>query len=218
MIGAKVKIEDATRTVSRRMKDANIRTLQAAGAYVCGIARKSIKIAPDAAPIGHQPHSRSGRLKNAIVFSVQRDLSDVVIGPSANAMGKLGATHEWGGTEPPKKPPVARKHNWRLKLGGHGPIRLKGETVFFTKIKTVEQLQRAITLAPEVLAAPGDLVIGRNTLYDDPWGATFTNQMLVVPNYRVSISTPTTYRVKVYHASTSGTPQYYGRLSARRMR
>lgn len=67
-------------------------------------------------------------------------------------------------------------------------------------------------------AQPADQVYCRNSIYDDPWGTNFTNQILTIPNYRVSISTPTTYRVKVYHASTSGTPQYYGRLSARRMR
>jgi hypothetical protein len=65
---------------------------------------------------------------------------------------------------------------------------------------------------------PADQIVGTNVLYTDSAGATFGNLALMVPNYRINISTATTYRVKIYMASTSGTPKYYGRLSARRMR
>jgi phage gpG-like protein len=109
----------ARREIMRRTRE----ELKRAGAYVRGFARQSIgkgKLGKPSAP-GSPPHSPKGLLKKSVIFGVEQD--SVVIGPSSGVFGKLGASHEFGGVEPPKKAP---RGGFRLVIGGHGPLRVLG--------------------------------------------------------------------------------------------
>lgn len=103
MVGARVKLKNQTAKVAAKARKAGIASLSQAGAYIRGIAKKSIKVSPKPSPPGKQPHSRKGRLKRAILFAVEKPRQSVVIGPTATEAGQIGRTHEQGGTEPPKK-------------------------------------------------------------------------------------------------------------------
>jgi hypothetical protein len=137
--------------VVAKARKKSISNLRQAGAYIRGVARKSIKISPKYAPPGKPPRSRKGRLKDAIVFSVESDRQQVVVGPTATEIGQIGRTHERGGTEPPKLK-KARKSNWKLEVGGHGPIRDGSKGTGFAKLKTQAQVERAKELAPAIEA------------------------------------------------------------------
>lgn len=143
MIQTRVRISDETRRVRQAVKKANVKSLDAAGAYVRGIARRSIKVAPTASKPGKPPHSRRGLLKDAIVFGVDRSSESVTIGPAASAVGrKVAGLHEFGGT--------ARrdiKPNWRLQIGGHGPMAYRRGKLHVAKIQTRLQLVRATRVA-----------------------------------------------------------------------
>ena len=142
MVGVKVRTRMDSRKVVRASREGSAKSLGKAGAYLRGIARRSIKVSAEAAPPGHQPHSRKGRLKNAILFAVEKARPGVVIGPAATEVGRIGHTHEFGGTEPAKKR-KGRKPNWKLEVGGHGPIEVKGGKAVVVKLKTARQVARA---------------------------------------------------------------------------
>jgi len=142
MIGARVKTRMDSRKVVRAGREGSVKNLGKAGAYLRGIARRSIKVSKEPAAPGHQPHSRKGRIKNAILFAVEKPRQGVVIGPAATAVGKIGHTHEFGGTEPPKKR-KNRKTNWKLEVGGHGPISVEGGKPVVVTLKTARQVARA---------------------------------------------------------------------------
>lgn len=103
MVSVRVKTRWDGRRVQRKARDATITSLGRAGAYLRGIARRSIKVAADASRPGKPPHTRRGRLKNAILYAVEKPRQGVVIGSTASEIGRVGSTHEFGGTEPPKK-------------------------------------------------------------------------------------------------------------------
>lgn len=145
-MAARVRIKDESAKVIQKMKAANITSLGAAGAYIRGIAKKSIKVSPAYSAPGHQPHSREGKLKKAIVFAVEKQEQDVVIGPNAGDVGQIGATHEFGGTEPPK--PRA-KTKFKLELGGYGPVRNVDGKLGVAKLLTPAQVE----LAKEIVAS-----------------------------------------------------------------
>ena len=154
MVGVKVKTKLQGERVAVKTRKASISNLRQAGAYIRGIVRKSIKVSQKYAPPGKPPRSRKGRLKNAIVFSVENDQQRVVVGPTASEVGQIGRTHEKGGTEPPKKK-KARKANWKLEVGGHGPVRTNGTNVGVAKLKTDAQVERAKKIAPAIQAKEG---------------------------------------------------------------
>ena len=113
MFGIKCKTQVDTGKVKRAYDRGTIWSLGRAGAYIYGIARKSIKIVPEvrsrtkrqakalqgesvyAAP-GDPPHSRRGKLKQAIFFAVEGK-TNVAIGTSASRLGQVGRIHEHGG-------------------------------------------------------------------------------------------------------------------------
>jgi len=146
MIDVKVKVKGETGKVLRRAKAGSIKSLGHAGAYIRGIAKRSIKVSKDPAPPGHQPHTRKGRLKKAIFYGVERERQGVVIGPTVSSVGQIGHTHEFGGTEPPKKR-KDRKANFRLDVGGHGPIDVEGGKPVVVRLKTDRQVARASEVA-----------------------------------------------------------------------
>jgi len=131
--------------VSKAAKKGTVKSLGQAGAYVRGIAKRSIKVSPEKSEPGKPPHTRQGRLKNAIIYSVEKAQQDVVIGPNATEVGKIGSTHEFGGSEPPKKP--KKRTGFKLQIGGTGPIRTKNGKIVVVTLKTEAQVRRAAELA-----------------------------------------------------------------------
>ena len=154
MISAKVTIKNNGRNVLRKAKAASIMSLGRAGAYIRGIAKKSIKISPLPAPAGKPPHSRKGQLKRAILFAVEKAPGRVVVGPTVTDVGGIGHTHEFGGTEPPKKR-KARKTNWKLEVGGHGPVRKGAKGPEVAKLNTQAQVDRAKRIAESLPPSQG---------------------------------------------------------------
>ena len=156
MFQARVVVKDETARVRRAVKASEIRNLGQAGAYLRGIAQRSIKISKDPAPPGHQPHSRKGRLKKSIFFAVEKAQQDVVIGSTVSGVGRIGHTHEFGGTEPPKGS-KGRSANFRLEVGGHGPIAVEGGRPVVVALKNDRQVARARAVAgslPPSMARP----------------------------------------------------------------
>lgn len=152
-MGVAVKTQDDTAKLVRRYKKAYPQTFRAAGAYIRAIAQKSIKktTSQEPSPPGKPPKTRAkeGGLRKAIAYAAEKE--SVVIGPTQSGVGKIGHTHEFGGQEPPKTPPVARKYNWRLVIGGHGPIRIKGSSVIVGRLTSAAQVERAKELAPAAM-------------------------------------------------------------------
>lgn len=164
MIRVKVKTKFEPGRVVVKARKASITKLGQAGAYIRGIARKSIKVSPKYAPPGKQPHSRKGRLKDAIVYSVEKDQQRVVIGPTATAVGQIGRTHEFGGVEGPKKR-KPRATNWKLEVGGHGPVRNDSSGIAFAKLKTQAQVDRAKAIAQTIPQSAGGQAANKSRKY-----------------------------------------------------
>lgn len=159
--------------VQREVDRAERQWLTKAGGYVYKVARTSIKrfgwarrapkqftksgavtkarlrwrdemVERPASRPGTPPHTHEGHLKRAIRYSVAT--GSVVIGPTFTELGKIGATHEYGGTEPAKRTGKQRT-NWRLVVGGHGPVAQRGDRLIFGRLKTARQVQRAKRIA-----------------------------------------------------------------------
>lgn len=135
-----------TGRVRTAARDATIRTMPRAGAYIRGIARRSIlrRKTKRSAP-GRPPFTRSGRLKNAIRYDVGPARESVAIGPARESAGHLWQTLEYGG------PPAARQLSGAsIHVGGWGPIRAagafsleKGGSALRIKLTTAAQVARA---------------------------------------------------------------------------
>jgi len=149
VLSARVKTKISTERVVARVRKASIKNLRQAGAYIRGIARKSIKVSPKSGAPGKPPRTRKGRLKDAILFDVEKNKQQVVIGPTATEVGRIGGTHERGGTEPPKTKKV-RQPNWKLQVGGHGPVRVDSDGVVVAKLTSSSQVARAKRIAPTI--------------------------------------------------------------------
>ncbi len=118
MVQMKARTTANPRRVIAAVRKGTVTSLGHAGAYLRGIAKRSIKVSPHPAPPGHQPHTRKGKMKKAIFYAVERAQEDVVIGPVSSEVGKIGGTHEFGGVEPPKKKGgKARKYPPRPFMG-----------------------------------------------------------------------------------------------------
>lgn len=157
------RVIDETANVRRRMKAGTVKSLGQAAAYVRGIAVRSIgsgfkkntkKAVREGAPErsytpsapGKPPKSPTRRLKKGIAFDVDKPKGEAVVGPTRSAVGRIGSTHEFSGTEPAKK--VRRSNNWKLEVGGHGPIRGgPGRLDAFAKLKTEADVQRSHAIA-----------------------------------------------------------------------
>jgi hypothetical protein len=133
----KVRIEKDFNKVLRAAERSNDLSLRRAGAYVRGVAMKGIKTSKVFSKPGDRPHTRKGRLRKSIIFAVDQKGVNVLIGPHSGVIGKVGATHEFGGTEPAKKlapgsvdasgrPIKVPGTNWKIGPGGFGPIAFVG--------------------------------------------------------------------------------------------
>jgi len=114
MVGARARTRFDGDKVRRAAKKASIESLGHAGAAIRLTARRSIKKAPKArgrdekgrfvsaggtipsAP-GKPPHTREGQMKRAIVYAVEKERQDVVVGPDYAVVGPAGMAHEHGG-------------------------------------------------------------------------------------------------------------------------
>jgi hypothetical protein len=56
-----------------------------------------IETSPDASPAGSPPHSRSGQLKRAIGYDVDKAQQCAVIGPRESMVGTSAMAQEFGG-------------------------------------------------------------------------------------------------------------------------
>lgn len=147
-----IKITWTPERVERAAQAASINSLGKAGAYIRGIAAKSIGKSDEASAPGDPPHSRKGQLKKSILFKVDTGGASVVVGPTRTGIGLIGNTHEFGGIEGPKKLPVLRAANWKLVLGGHGPMRMpQGSSKICAILATEAMVERAKRLAPRVI-------------------------------------------------------------------
>jgi len=153
-----VSIKDETRKVAKLAEKANRKNLGKAGAYVRGVAQRMIKVSPEPSAPGTPPHTRKGRLKKAILYGVERSAQEVVAGPTRSAIGLIGHAHEFGGTEPAKKPRSRKPRKWKLDIGGHGPLRTDGKSVVGVgRLRTAAQIRRAWDIVVSLPEAKGGM-------------------------------------------------------------
>jgi hypothetical protein len=143
------------RAVTDAASKAEKKVLGRQGAYVRGVAKRSIRLRQDRklkSPPGGPPYTHTGALKRAVAFAVEAPVA--VVGPTRNEVGLVGKTHEFGGVE--RKTKSARRPNWKLELGGHGPLRVTGgEVAAVGQLRTQRQVNRAKRLAAMAGPAAG---------------------------------------------------------------
>ena len=135
------------RAVSREVHRAARSVYSRQGAYVRGIAQRSIRRRKNrniSSPAGMPPYTHTGALKRSIRFAASE--TNVVIGPAASVIGGIAATHEFGGTEAAV---MGRSRNarWSLKIGGHGPLAVRDGRVMVGRLRTERQVRRARDVA-----------------------------------------------------------------------
>lgn len=85
------------RRIKRATDRATFKNLGHAGAAIRMAARRSIRNSPKKSIAGKPPHTRKGRLRNAIKYAVSKSPASVVIGPDVEVAGTSGKAHEFGG-------------------------------------------------------------------------------------------------------------------------
>lgn len=97
MIAARAKTTFDAAKVRRAARKGSIQSLGHAGAAIRLTGRRSIKKSAKPAAPGAAPHTRKGRLRNAIKYAVAGDKQSVVIGPDHAVAADSGRAHEFGG-------------------------------------------------------------------------------------------------------------------------
>jgi hypothetical protein len=97
MIATKATTRFDPKRVKKAVDAANFRNLGHAGGYLRKAARHSIRKSPKPSPAGTPPHTRKGRIRNAIKYAVIQAAQSVVIGPDVEVAGTSGKAHEFGG-------------------------------------------------------------------------------------------------------------------------
>jgi hypothetical protein len=97
MVKAKAKTKFDGKKVMAAAKRANITNLGHAGAAIRLQARHSIRKAKGPSAPGTPPHTRKGRIRNAIKYALTPGKQSVVIGPDAEVAADSGSAHEFGG-------------------------------------------------------------------------------------------------------------------------
>jgi len=154
---------DKSRVVTS-VETANKRYLFRAGAFTRGGAKRLIRFRKDsgnASLAGTPPHTHGDRkLKRSVAYAVDQPGGNVIIGPAASWIGKLGALHEFGGVRVVKTPPVGFQGTQRYKKGDIGPVSTgkfsayktssthgykdaDGSAVAFVQLRTVKQAEHA---------------------------------------------------------------------------
>jgi hypothetical protein len=151
-IGIKVKTSFEQKRLHKVARNESLAPLRRAAGSIRLTAARSIrkrgkgKKSRPSDP-GSPPKTFAGRLRRSILYDVDKPSLTAVIGPSRNIISTIGSTHEFGGEE------KRRKSNFKIMVGGHGPIafRNKGGKIglVVVKIKTSKQAERSRTVASE---------------------------------------------------------------------
>lgn len=141
MIRTRAKTKSNFERVRKKQKAGTVTSLGHAGALTRKIVRNSIRKSKTAAPKGSPPRTRQGQLKKAILYDVDKQAGKVVIGPAAHLISRIGASHEHGLAEKATKKKPAKPPNFKLEIGGHGPVEVDGGSAY-VKIRTARQLAR----------------------------------------------------------------------------
>jgi hypothetical protein len=152
-----VRVVDNTDAVRKAVRRAAFQNLRHAGAGLRLAARRLIRTRQASSQPGSPPSTRRGALRNSILFAVEGDHT-VVIGPSVTLISDVARVHEHGGTQRPRSlrgvseaEAVIAGTNWKLEVGGHGPIPDSSGTAYikFTSPAQVDKSLRFIYTAPE---------------------------------------------------------------------
>ncbi len=149
MSDVKVKTVDNIRELIRKARQASFKNLGHAGGGLRKAAQRLIKRSKDSSLVGTPPHTARGALKNSILYAVEGDHT-VVIGPSVNLISDVAAAHEHGREQRPRSLRGKTRNellvtgtNWKLEVGGHGPIPDSKGTVYI-KFKTDAQVVKSM--------------------------------------------------------------------------
>lgn len=148
--------------IAQAVQKMNKRNVRRGAEFLRREARDSILRRKDASAPGTPFHTRpkTGRARRALAWAAVGSTAEgALIGYQGSVFSTIGKTHEFGGTEGPKKH-KPRGSAWRLELGGYGPIMARGG-LRFGKLRTPRQVERAKRIAAELAAraaaGPGGL-------------------------------------------------------------
>jgi hypothetical protein len=99
MVGFRAKTVSNFAKVAKKAADAVFRNLGHAAAFIRTVARRSIRTSPKPGRPGGPPRTRGQRrLRNAILYFLERDVGRATIGPDAQIVGEgVGGALEHGG-------------------------------------------------------------------------------------------------------------------------
>jgi len=97
MIDLKVTTTFNRRKVQDPMRRQVLRGLGHFAAYVRTAARSLIRRRKGPSKAGSPPHTHGGRLKQAVLYFVDRGRQEAIVGPSHRIVGIAGAEQEHGG-------------------------------------------------------------------------------------------------------------------------
>lgn len=125
------------RSVERRTNATAVSSLHQAAAYLRTTARRSIRQSKKAALPGQPPHTRSGQIRRAILFAVDKQNLTAWVGPSATLISDIAKYHEFGGVQTIK----SKRRNYQP--GKAGPVDVHNGKPRFAKLRTAKQVERA---------------------------------------------------------------------------
>jgi hypothetical protein len=151
-----VRVVDNTDAVKKAVRRAAWKNLAHSAAGLRKVAQFSIKTRAASSDAGQPPHTRQGALRRSILFAVESD-SVAVIGPSVTMISDVARAHEHGGPQRPRSTrgvsegeAIIAGTNWKLELGGHGPIPDASGTAYikFVSSAQIDKSLRFIYSAP----------------------------------------------------------------------
>ncbi len=188
MIKYKAKSRMNTQAVKRAAGRAVIKTHEQAGRLIYRIARNSIRRRKNKnahSPAGTPPFTHTGALKRSIRFAASD--KDVVVGPTLSEIGMVANLHEFGGRPKKKARKSNYRNNWKLHIGGHGPIEIgpprwvkRGNqkvysSVYFAKLTTANMVAKSKAIAHDA----EQMLIAERLENDEVTAAVFGSD----PNY-----------------------------------
>lgn len=144
-----VTVTDNIPAVLKAVRRATFKNLGHAGASLRLAARRLIRTRQASSDPGSPPNTRKGALRNSILYAVEGDHT-VIIGPSADLISDVARVHEHGGMQMPRslrgktrEQLLAAGANWKLYVGGHGPIGDGDGGTTYIKFVTPAQVQKS---------------------------------------------------------------------------